>query len=80
MLFRSANLSLPKAGKKIDGIIVQEGEASHLVRLDISKTNYSRPPPPVLLRKNEESGALSPWPAPLKTPKSSTRPAGTEAK
>lgn len=75
-----ANLSLPRGGKKIDGIIVPEAEAPHLVRLDISKTNYSRPPPPVLLRKNEENGSLSPWPAPVKTSKSSPRPARTDAK
>lgn len=57
-----ANLSLP-TDRKINGIIVPEADVSQLVRLDISKTNYSRPPLPVLLRKSEESGALSVWPA-----------------
>lgn len=75
-----ANLSVP-AEKRINGIIVPETEASQLVRLDISKTNYSRAPLPVLLRKNEASGALSLWPAaPGKKQKSLLRQVHPEAK
>ena len=75
-----ANLSVPTE-KRINGIIVPETEASQLVRLDISKTNYSRPPLPVLLRKNEASGALSLWPAaPSKKQKSLLRQVHPEAK
>ena len=73
-----ANLSVPTE-RKINGIIVPETEALQLVRLDISKTNYSRPPLPVLLRKSEDSGALSLWPAARTAAKSAPHSAFTEA-
>lgn len=55
-----ANLSVPTE-RRINDVMVPQAEVLQLVRLDISKTNYSRPLPPVLLRKSESSGALSRW-------------------